>query len=61
MVALTVTLDRIAPASLLTLIVLGLLLFLRLSEPSKTGKTALTAGLVFAFIAGALLIWASAR
>lgn len=61
MVALTATLDRIAPASLLTLIVLGLLLFLRLSEPSKTGKTALTAGLVFAFIAGALLIWASAR
>ena len=61
MVALTATLDRIAPACLLTLIVLGLLLFVRLSEPSKTGKTALTAGLVFAFIAGALLIWASAR
>lgn len=61
MVALTATLDRIAPASLLTLIVLGLLLFLRLSEPSKTGKTALTAGLIFAFIAGTLLIWASAR
>ena len=61
MVALTATLDKIAPASLLTLIVLVLLLFLRLSEPSKTGKTALTAGLIFAFIAGALLIWASAR
>lgn len=61
MVALTATLDRIAPASLLTLIILGLLFFLRLSEPSKTGKTALTAGLIFAFIAGVLLIWASAR
>lgn len=61
MVALTATLDKIAPASLLTLIILGLLLFLRLSEPSKTGKTTLTAGLIFAFIAGALLIWASAR
>lgn len=61
MVALTATLDKIAPASLLTLITLGLLLFLRLSEPSKTGKTALTAGLIFAFIAGVLLIWVSAR
>ena len=61
MVALTTTLDKIAPTSLLTLIILGLLLFLRLSEPSKTGKTALTAGLVFAVIAGSLLIWASAR
>ena len=61
MVALTATLDKIAPASLLTLIILGLLFFLRLPEPSKTGKTALTAGLIFAFIAGALLIWASAR
>lgn len=61
MVALTATFDKIAPAGLLTLIILGLLLFLRLSEPSKTGKTALTAGLVFAVIAGGLLIWASAR
>lgn len=61
MVALTATLDKIAPASLLTLIILGLLFILRLSEPSKTGKTALTAGLILAFIAGALLIWASAR
>lgn len=61
MVALTATLDKIAPASLLTLIILGLLFFLRLSEPSKTDKTALTAGLILAFIAGALLIWASAR
>ena len=61
MVVLTTTFDKVAPAGFLTLIVLGLLLFLRLSEPSKTGKTALTAGLVFAFIAGALLIWASAR
>lgn len=61
MVALATTFDKIAPASLLTLIVLGLLLFLRWSEPSKTGKTALTAGLVFAVVAGGLLIWASAR
>lgn len=61
MVALVTTFDKVAPASLLTLIILGLLFFLRLSEPSKTGKTALTAGLIFAFIAGVLLIWASAR
>lgn len=56
MVALTATLDKTLPTSIFALIIIGLLLFLRWSEPTKTGKTALTLLLVFAFISGILLM-----
>lgn len=60
MVALTATLDKTTLTGLFAVIIVGVLLFRRQTEPSESGKMVLTGVLILAILLGCYLTWASA-